>query len=265
MNQSRQNFNIKMNEIEEFKLVKKKKVVDKDHKDITKQASKLLEEHRKKPKKKKKVLNDLNEKEKENLDIKYNKIFNELSKEEKKESKLNTYWIDEEEKEDKKEETKEEEYKDYNEMSDRLYLQLSQRKEKMDYNIENQIKVKQPEVTKINGKKTSFNNFRAICEFLNRKEDHVMKFLLFESSTTGSVNLSGALLIKGNYDTSDIENLLKKYLNEYVICYMCSNLKSKLEKDKKRRITYLICGNCKSERSVAALKEGYDSKKNKLN
>jgi translation initiation factor 2 subunit 2 len=77
--------------------------------------------------------------------------------------------------------------------------------------------MKQPEVAREGTKKTNFQNFKDLCENMNRTQDHLMTFLLSEMGTTGAIDSKGSLIIKGKYMTKDIESLLKKYISKNLI------------------------------------------------
>ena len=70
------------------------------------------------------------------------------------------------------------------------------------------IKLKPPQVVKAGAKKTAFVNFVEICQMLHRQPHHLLAFLLAELQTTGSINASNQLLIKGKFKQNHIENIL---------------------------------------------------------
>ena len=50
-------------------------------------------------------------------------------------------------------------------------------------------------------------------------------------------------------------NLITKYISEYVSCPLCKSCNTILEKD--NRLYMMICGACKSTRSVTNIKSGF--------
>lgn len=118
----------------------------------------------------------------------------------------------------------------------------------------NTIKIKKLEVTAYKSKKTNFVNFTTTCEFIKRDEQQLMKFISLELDTKCSINLNGSLIIEGKYTIREIENILKKYLAEYVICSMCKSINTNLIKEQKTRLYYLKCQDCLAERTVETIK-----------
>jgi len=47
---------------------------------------------------------------------------------------------------------------------------------------------------------------------MHREPQHVISFLLVEMGTTGSVDGSGRLVIKGKFQQKQIENILRRYI-----------------------------------------------------
>jgi len=106
-------------------------------------------------------------------------------------------------------------------------------------------------------KKTGWGNFKAICDGLNRSQDHVKSYFLAEMNTTGNLDGSNSLIIKGRWKPKEIESLLKKYIKEYVTCNNCRSPKTTMRKDNATRLYFLECTECKASRSVKAIKTGF--------
>lgn len=100
------------------------------------------------------------------------------------------------------------------------------------------------------GKKSICSNFRAICSAMHRSEEHVKKFILEETRTQGSLSQKGALIIRGRYDSSRAESLIRKYILEYVRCPRCKGTDTCLTKDSITRLTFLTCEECLAKTSV---------------
>jgi translation initiation factor 2 subunit 2 len=133
------------------------------------------------------------------------------------------------------------------------------------------IVVKQPEVVRFGTKKSAWINFQEICDILRRSNEHLSKFIFVELGTKGSIAGGSQLILKGRFMEKQIENLLKKYITEYVLCQMCKCMNTSLERDPSIRAFTMKCENCGSTRSVNPIKEGYtavskgDRKKAKMN
>lgn len=117
-------------------------------------------------------------------------------------------------------------------------------------------KIPPPEV-KRDGKKTLFINIMDIAERIHRPPEHVISFLYAELGTTGSVDGSGRLVIKGRFQQAQIETVLRKYIVEYVTCKTCKSINTKLRKE--NRLFFLDCNSCASRRSVSSIKTGYQA------
>ncbi|KAL1501704.1 hypothetical protein ABEB36_006985 [Hypothenemus hampei] len=114
-----------------------------------------------------------------------------------------------------------------------------------------------PQVVKIGAKKTSFANFTEICKMLHRQPKHLLDFLLAELGTSGSVDGNSQLIIKGRFQQKQIENVLRRYIKEYVTCHTCRSPDTILQKD--TRLFFLQCETCGSRCSVASIKSGFQA------
>ena len=118
-------------------------------------------------------------------------------------------------------------------------------------------RLKPPAVSRVGTTRTAWTNFKEICLGMKRSPDHVLSFFLAELGTTGSIDGSDRLLVRGKYQPKYIESLLRKYIQEYVICAMCHNLDTELTRDPITRLWFMNCKACGSARSVAAIKAGF--------
>ena len=107
------------------------------------------------------------------------------------------------------------------------------------------------------GKKSIFANIKEISDRMHRPTEHVIQFLFAELGTSGSVDGSARLVIKGRYMPKQLETVLRKYITEYVLCKTCKSINTKLSKE--NRIYFLECNSCGSRRSVASIKTGYQA------
>ncbi|KAJ8877263.1 hypothetical protein PR048_021717 [Dryococelus australis] len=119
-----------------------------------------------------------------------------------------------------------------------------------------------PQVVRIGTKKTSFANFTEICKTLHRQPKHLLDFLLAELGTSGSVDGNSQLIIKGRFQQKQIENVLRRYIKEYVTCHTCRSPDTILQKD--TRLFFLQCETCGSRCSVASIKSGFQAVTGKL-
>lgn len=96
-----------------------------------------------------------------------------------------------------------------------------------------------------------------ICR-LHRQPKHLLDFLLAELGTSGSVDGNSQLIIKGRFQQKQIENVLRRYIKEYVTCHTCRSPDTILQKD--TRLFFLQCETCGSRCSVASIKSGFQVK-----
>ncbi|WWC95297.1 hypothetical protein V866_002158 [Kwoniella sp. B9012] len=114
-----------------------------------------------------------------------------------------------------------------------------------------------PQVAREGTKKTVFANISDICRRMHRQPDHVIAFLYSELGTTGSIDGAQRLIMKGRYTQKQIENVLRKYIVEYVTCKICKSPDTLLGKE--NRLYFMTCESCGSRRSVSAIKAGFQA------
>jgi translation initiation factor 2 subunit 2 len=114
-----------------------------------------------------------------------------------------------------------------------------------------------PQIFREGNKKSIFANISDICKRMHRQPEHVIQFLFAEMGTTGSVDGSGRLVIKGRFQQKQIENVLRRYIVEYVTCKTCKSPDTLLTKE--TRIFFMTCESCGSRRSVNAIKSGFQA------
>lgn len=114
-----------------------------------------------------------------------------------------------------------------------------------------------PQVHREGSKKTVFANLADVCARMHRTPEHVIQYIFAELGTNGSVDGSQRLVIKGKFQQKQIENVLKRYIMEYVTCQTCKSPDTTLTKQ--NRMYFLHCESCGSSRSVAAIKTGFQA------
>jgi len=117
--------------------------------------------------------------------------------------------------------------------------------------------MKPPVMNRIGTKKTAWVNFLEICQILHRKPEHFLNYVLIELGTTGSIDGSFALIIRGRFQPKQIENVIRHYITEYVACRTCRSPETILKKE--NRLYFLCCQSCGSTRSVATVKKGFEA------
>ncbi|WZH43552.1 domain found in IF2B/IF5-domain-containing protein [Fusarium acuminatum] len=119
-------------------------------------------------------------------------------------------------------------------------------------------KIPPPQCMREGNRKTVFANIADICKRMKRTEEHVTAYLFAELGTSGSVDGSRRLVIKGRFQQKQIENVVRKYIIEYVTCKTCKSPDTELNKGE-NRLYFITCNNCGSRRSVTAIKTGFSA------
>jgi len=101
----------------------------------------------------------------------------------------------------------------------------------------------------IEGTKTVLSNFNEICDYLRRDCNHVTKFLLRELATSGTMK-GPNLILQRKVPSGKINDKIKEYLEEFVICKECKKPDTELIKQDK--FLFLHCLACGAKHSVRA-------------
>ncbi|PQE25482.1 domain found in IF2B IF5 protein [Rutstroemia sp. NJR-2017a BBW] len=115
-------------------------------------------------------------------------------------------------------------------------------------------KIPPPQCLREGNKKTIFANIAEICRRMKRTDEHVTSYLFAELGTSGSVDGSRRLVIKGRFQQKQIENITV----EYVTCKTCRSPDTELNKGE-NRLFFITCNSCGSRRSVTAIKTGFSA------
>jgi translation initiation factor 2 subunit 2 len=100
------------------------------------------------------------------------------------------------------------------------------------------------------GMRTILPNFKEICEALNRDPRHVLKFFSREMATAATMQNNRAIF-QGKFGYDTFERLIQRYINEFVVCPVCTRPDTKIVKD--RRFLFLVCEACGARSSVSTL------------
>jgi translation initiation factor 2 subunit 2 len=120
--------------------------------------------------------------------------------------------------------------------------------------------LKPPQVAREGTKKTVFTNFMELCKSMNRNHEHVLQFLLSELGTSGSLDGTQRLVVKGRFLPKAFETVLRRYINDYVLCNSCKSVDTLLDRDSSTRIMFLRCQQCSASRTVSAIKTGFQAR-----
>ena len=130
------------------------------------------------------------------------------------------------------------------------YKQLLEKAKKESHHV---IEVKQrfevPKVLgKIQGNRTIISNFMQIANKLDRPPEHLLKYILKELATPGEIKKSDSVIFGTKVPASRINEKIKKYTEEFVLCQNCGKPDTKLVKEDE--FTFLKCQACGSKRAV---------------
>ncbi|RKO97665.1 hypothetical protein CXG81DRAFT_12202 [Caulochytrium protostelioides] len=143
---------------------------------------------------------------------------------------------------------------DYSELLARVFKILRQNNPELAGDKKRYI-ITPPIVFREGAKRTIFANVVDLCKRMHRQPDHVIQFLFAELGTTGSIDGAQRLVIKGRFQPKQIENVLKRYIVEYVTCKTCKSPDTILTKE--ARLYFMHCEACGSARTVSTIKTGF--------
>jgi len=145
----------------------------------------------------------------------------------------------------------------YDEVLDRIFRIMREKNPEMISGDKQRIVLKPPQVHRLGTRRTAFANFTEYCKMLHRTPEHFQSFLVAELGASGSVDGSAALVLRGRFQQKQIENVLRRYIREYVTCHTCKSPDTTLTKE--NRLFFLKCESCGSRCSVASIRAGYQA------
>ncbi|KAL4071728.1 domain found in IF2B/IF5-domain-containing protein [Scleroderma yunnanense] len=145
----------------------------------------------------------------------------------------------------------------YEELLQRFYASLHASNPSLLTSTGKRYTIAPPQILREGVRRSIFANLADICKRMHRPSEHVIQFLFAEMGTTGSVDGMGRLVIKGRFQPKQVENVLRRYIVEYVTCKTCKSPDTLLTKE--NRIFFISCESCGSRRSVNAIKSGFQA------
>jgi translation initiation factor 2 subunit 2 len=119
------------------------------------------------------------------------------------------------------------------------------------------LSLRPPQIAREGSKRTVFLNFGDICQSLRRQPEHLAAYMAAELGTTGNLQESARLVLKGRFQPAGFEGVLRRYIREYVMCASCKSPETVLMRDAHTRLYFMKCENCGSSRSVAPIRQGF--------
>ena len=134
---------------------------------------------------------------------------------------------------------------EFKELLERAYSKLNN--DKVDTET---ISVLLPKVSVTKNKRTLWENFSRVCGSINREPEMVKNYIVTECIVKCSICGidNNQLLLKGRYTQKQIETVLVKFIKEYVRCYSCKSLSTKLNRQAK--LLLVSCNDCQSVRNI---------------
>merc|ERR1712241_438983 len=145
----------------------------------------------------------------------------------------------------------------YDELLQRVFTIMRDKNPEMVAGKKKKFVMRPPQVMRVGTKKTAFVNFTEIAKMLHRQPKHLLSFLFAELGTVGAVDGNNQLIMKGRFQQKHIENVLRRYIKEYVTCHTCRSPDTILNKE--TRLFFLQCMTCHSSCSVQTIKTGFQA------
>lgn len=125
--------------------------------------------------------------------------------------------------------------------------------------LEEEVKTQKGEmpITKFVSTKTSIMNFDVLCQQLDRDPTHILEYIKTEMDVEGNFGSENNILLQGRHKGPMINNLYKKYIEQYVRCLGCKSIKTEMTKDPSTRLLNLKCKMCDATRTCQNIKKGF--------
>ena len=100
------------------------------------------------------------------------------------------------------------------------------------------------------GNRTIISNFLQIASALRRDVEHLLKYVLKELATPGEIKKSGALILGTKVPASRINDKIRHYANEFVLCIECGKPDTQIVRE--GELNYMKCTACGAKNFVKA-------------
>ncbi|NHI83482.1 MAG: translation initiation factor IF-2 subunit beta [Candidatus Thorarchaeota archaeon] len=99
----------------------------------------------------------------------------------------------------------------------------------------------------VQGNRSMWQNFQEIIMILNRSGKEVLKYVSGQLATAGTIEGSNAIF-NGKFTSNQIEDVLERYIDSYVICPVCG--RPDTDTSKESGAYYLLCSACGARTSI---------------
>ena len=96
----------------------------------------------------------------------------------------------------------------------------------------------------LEGNKTNLTNIPQISSYIRRNQDHLVKFLLKELATSGSMK-NNILILQRKINSPKINEKIQDYVKEFVFCKECQKPDTELIKEKGFAFMHCLAGGAK--------------------
>jgi len=144
---------------------------------------------------------------------------------------------------------------EYADLLDRIEVIMNEKSSQLEEEFKNQ-KGEMPQ-TKFVSTKTSIINFEVLCTQLDREATHLLEYIKTEMDVEGNFGSEGNVLLQGRHKGPMINNLYKKYIEQYVRCLGCKSIKTQISRDPSTRLLNLKCKMCDATRTCQNIKKGF--------
>jgi len=100
----------------------------------------------------------------------------------------------------------------------------------------------------LEGNKTLVSNFQQIVRVLRRPQEHLLKYILKQLAAPGEVARSGLLIIGTKVSASRVNDKVREYANEFVLCPVCGKPDTEIRKEGDFHM--LVCTACGNKHTV---------------
>jgi translation initiation factor 2 subunit 2 len=132
----------------------------------------------------------------------------------------------------------------YDELLNRVYSRVPQAVFES-----SRFQIPEPDVTTA-GNQTTIKNLRSIASSLSREPEHLVKYMLRELAVAG-IFREMQLILQGKFTKDTIEERIKRYVEEFVLCGACKKPDTKLERIGK--VSILRCEACGARSSLRSV------------
>lgn len=125
---------------------------------------------------------------------------------------------------------------------------LERAKEQLPEDVEATVRFEIPKVRgHIQGNKTVINNWFEIAKALDRKPQHLLKYVQKELATPGEI-IKQSVLFGSKLSASKINEKIRQYAEEFVFCPACGKPETKLSKG--AGVIIMTCQACGARHTV---------------